>query len=379
MAFDLALFGTKVKNYREQFQLTLQEVAVGTGITEDVLTAFEGGSREPTGDEVLVLADFYKCDYNFFISNEKVTAFEATDILFRMHGTELSKDDRWSIQEFLFLCECEATVMKELEVSRPPFFFQKRGHFFKGHGEEAANALKVHLDYGEEAISFDVFADFRKAGFHVFRRLLSNSNISGLFIKHPIAGRCILINYDEDIYRQRFTAAHEAGHAIFDNDKKFVISFAWNESDLMEIRANTFASRYLLPLRSLMAIQEPDSWPKEKILEWANRLKVNTEVLAYALRDANLISNETVNVIKKVKVPQEYKIDPELENIPPRVKERRSYFLRQGLSTAYVGLCFDAYHEGHISAGRLAEMLLVTQDGLPEVAKMFGRAVDYGS
>jgi len=34
------------------------------------------------------------------------------------------------------------------------------------------------------------------------------------------------VNYSEDVYRQRFTAAHELAHAIFDSDDSAVVSFA---------------------------------------------------------------------------------------------------------------------------------------------------------
>jgi transcriptional regulator with XRE-family HTH domain len=107
MTFDLALFSSKLRRYRDQFATLLNEVALETGIAEESLAALENGERRPTGDEVLILADYYKCDYQFFISNEKVAPFEQTETMFRKYGAEFSKEDRWSVQEFLFLCECE--------------------------------------------------------------------------------------------------------------------------------------------------------------------------------------------------------------------------------------------------------------------------------
>ena len=68
--------------------------------------------------EVLILADFFQCEYRFFVSNEKLAAFEQTESLYRRFGTEFSKKDRRSIQEFFLLCECEAFLMAELKRKR---------------------------------------------------------------------------------------------------------------------------------------------------------------------------------------------------------------------------------------------------------------------
>ena len=248
MALDLQLFGKKLHRYRGQLQLALTEVSAGTGIGEDTLSAFENGERSPTGDEVLILADFYKCDYKFFLSNEQLTAFEQTDTLFRRFGNEFSTQDRWAVLEILYLGDVERYLQNTLGKPAPrAFIFHKVGNFYKGHGEQAAASLRTFLGYSDREVRLNVYEDFRALGIHVFRRHLTNSNISGVYVKHPVAGPCILVNYSEDIYRQRFTAAHEAAHALLDQDEEVIVSFAGTNNDFREIRANSFASRYLMP------------------------------------------------------------------------------------------------------------------------------------
>ena len=379
MVLDLELLASKLRRYREQFQATISEVSSATGISENSLTTFENAEKQPTGDEILILADFYKCDYRFFISGEQLAAFEQTETLFRKHGEQLSKEDRWAIQEFLYLCECEEFLMGILPVNqRKPFTFTKQGSFYKGHGEAAATTLRRNLGYAPNMIGMDVYDDFRRIGLHVFRRHLDNSEISGLFIKHPIAGKCILVNYSEDIYRQRFSAAHEAAHAILDEGSDFIISFKWDIRDLSEVRANTFASRYLMPPEFLRVIPNPAQWDSEKAIEWANKLKVSTEALAYALKDADLVSVHMMELIKSEKVPAEQKNDPELPgSLSEKPRERKRTLLRIGLSDFYVGLCFDAYEKAKISAGRLSEMLLINEQELPSLAALYSRSLSY--
>ncbi len=380
MALNLELLGDKVRRYREQFQFSLTEISVATGISEGRLDSFETGDVAPSGDEILILADFYKCDYKFFISNEQSAPFEQTETLFRRFGEKFSKQDRWAVQEFLFLAECESFLQYALGNSpKKQFIFHKQGNYYKGHAEKAAIKLREFFGYTDIEVPLNVFKDFRSIGVHIFRRRLENSDISGLFIKHPTAGKCALVNYSEDVYRQRFTTAHEAGHAILDGEEDFVVSFTSEGQKLQEVRANTFASRYLVPPVFLHSIPHPSRWDSEKALEWANKLKVSTQALAYALAQAKLIDSETEETVKKVRVLKEAKIDPEIPaSLSPNSRARMEELLERGLSRDYVNLCFEGYRAGIISAARLGEMLLVTTDyDLRELAKLFGEALRY--
>ncbi|MEA5549714.1 ImmA/IrrE family metallo-endopeptidase [Anabaena cylindrica UHCC 0172] len=380
MPFDSVLFGSKIRKYREQFEKSLVEVESATGISEEILIALENGSKMPTGDEVLIFADYYLCDYQFFISEEKVAPFEQTEILFRRYGDEFSKDDRWAVQEFLFLCECEQYLLTCLpRYNYQPFNFITEGTYYIGHGQECAKQLRRHRGYAFNAVPMDIYEDFRSLGFHIFRRQLGNSKISGLFIKHPTAGNCVLVNYNEDIYRQRFTAAHESAHAILDTDQSIVVSLKTNTKELIEKRANTFASNYLMPPEFLQQIPDLRIWNSEKAVEWANKLKVSTTALANALKNANFISEAVELEIKSVRVPKYLKIDPELpETLPVGSRQRREELLKRGLSNFYVGLCFDVYEQGIISSGRVAEMLLSSKYELNEIASTYGRMIKYG-
>lgn len=379
MSLDLQMLGAKLRRFRNQVDAALSEVSGATGISEQLLEDYELARREPTGDEILILADYYKCDYKFFISNEKLAAFEQTETLFRKYSAELSKADRWAILELLFLCECEEYLLKVLpSQKRSVFEFKKSGTHFKTHGVEAASALRRHLGYEAKAVPMDVYHDFQSIGCHVFRRRLVNSTISGLCVRHPVAGNCILVNYSEDVYRQRFTAAHEVAHAILDDDQDVIVSFTSDKGNLSEIRANVFASRYLMPPEFLRMIPAPKQWDRLKAVDWASKLKVSTESLAYALKDENLISNEQENEIKAVKVPSEMKSDPELPlTLSPKMRQRREEFLIRGLPMFYIDRCFEAYDLGIVSAGRLAEMLLAKDDELPAIAELYGKRLKH--
>ena len=65
--------------------------------------------------------------------------------------------------------------------------------------------------------------------------------------------------------------------------------------------------------------------------------------------------------------------------LTPAVRTRKEVLLRRGLSTHYAQLCFDAYDRNLISAGRLAEMMLVDERGLRDVGAAYGWSLKHGA
>ena len=129
---------------------------------------------------------------------------------------------------------------------------------------------------------------------------------------------------------------------MIDREEDVVVSF-WRDRDLRELRANSFASHFLVPRGFLRNIPEPTSWPKAKIIEWANRLKVSVQALSIALKETGLISTTEQTDMMGYRVPREMKTDPELPaDLAPRSRQRKEVLLKRGLSSSYVNLCFEA-------------------------------------
>lgn len=377
MPINLQALGSKLSKYRDQLTQTLDEVAAATEIEANRLRSIEQGTVEPSGDEVLILADHYRCDFKFFISNDHSAPFEQTETLYRAHGREFSKQDRKAVQEFLYLCDTEEFLTKEIGRRLMPFDFSPSGTFYKGHGEVAAAEFRKAMGHPDRQVPRNIYEEFRTVGVHVFRRKLGNSAISGLFIMHPGAGKCALVNYSEDIYRQRFSAAHEMAHAILDSRAGPSVSYFKTQiPDILEVRANRFASCYLMPPEFLRHLPTPATWTEADTQHWANELRVSCDALGIALKEAKLVDEAISSRIRAFRVPREAKIDPEL---PLTLNEmqyaRKVALLERGLSDHYVGLCFDAYDQSVISVGRLAEALLCSRGGLSELARLYGRSL----
>ena len=378
MAVDPSIVARKLKQARELQSLTLSTVSEATGISSKRIDLIETGKSNASGDEVLILANFYRHDFRDFLDENRPAPFEQTNILYRQYGDTFTPEDRRTIQEFLYLCEIEFTLENLQGTLKQPFNFVTSGKYFKAHGEIAAQDLRDHLGYSVNEIPLDVFADFRKIGIHIFRRRLVNHDISGLYIEHPIAGHCVLINYHEDLYRQRFSVTHEAAHVIFDSSEAVTVTFQssssrYDKKDLREIRANRFASCYLMPPSQLPRLPQ---WTSDKAIEWAQRLRVSTMALSIALREADIVDEATAELIRRVKVSSSDKIDAEVSlNLTARQRNRRFSLLKRGLSDYYVGLCFDAHQKGVISTGRLGEALLADHTEVREISVLYGRSI----
>jgi Zn-dependent peptidase ImmA (M78 family)/transcriptional regulator with XRE-family HTH domain len=374
--FNRELFSDKLKRYCEQLLVSTAELSKYTGIPAARIENLIEQVSDPTGDEVLILADYFKCDFKFFISNEKLAPFEQTELMFRRYGSELNKTDRWAIQEFLYLCECEAFLLSELSHEVKKFYFTKFGNIYKEHGKNAALELRKFLGYSENQVAKDVYKDIRKIGMHVFRRKLLNSTISGFYVKHPTAGPSMLINYHEDVYRQRFSAAHELAHAILDNEEDFVISHSkFKKDDLVEIRANAFASNYLLPGKLLETLPKSIQFTPEVISNLSSQLMVNVTTLLIALKQNGYIDGAEFDSLRDKRIKLAVKSEPEVcSELSRNTKKRSEIILDKGLSLFYVELCLDAFGRDIISFGRMSEMLLMARGEAKELMSLFSKS-----
>ncbi|WP_083415202.1 ImmA/IrrE family metallo-endopeptidase [Massilia timonae] len=124
--------------------------------------------------------------------------------------------------------------------------------------------------------------------------------ISGLLFRD--AGKLIIgVASEQSVVRQRFTIAHELGHALLHQistvhiDKSFSVMFRSAASstaqDVHEIEANTFAAELLMPeslLKTDLLTLKLDMEDDEQLSALAERYGVSTQALTYRL--LNLIS-----------------------------------------------------------------------------------------
>lgn len=367
MTFDYVLLGKKLREARESLLFNTQEVAIRLQMSVEDYLKLESGQKKATGDQVVLLASLYQRDFRYFVTGDYPSAESQIQEMFRLNSS-LSKNDRIAIQQFVRLCEYESfleqEVLQKTFNSIPNYNLHQFNHNnFKRQGAEAAKLERDRLRLGLLPIS-DVFDLMRSQGIHVFKRQLEDRNISGLYIYHPTAGNCILINYLDDLYRQNFSAAHEYCHALFDSSIGQEVTYLNKNTNGFEWRANSFASNFLLPKELIKSeynpVREYEIWI-DIIRQIAKRFKVSSQVVIISLVEMNWVDEDLKQRLfneRQIVIKSQDKIDPEIpRDLSIGQKERLTQVIRHGLSWYFIELCTEAYRRGGITYHKLLEML----------------------
>lgn len=363
--------------------MTLDQAAERTGINKARLESLERGDIEPSGDEVLIIADVYREPVEFFLSNERSATIEKASDLYRMYGDTFSSADRQNIQEFLTLCRMEHEIETLLGGRQRVLHFRSgpTSRHMKKAGREVAEKLRADIRLGSEPIE-DPFRLARQLGCHVFRRKLKNSSVSGVMLHHDDFGPCILINYLEGYFRQNFSVAHELCHALLDRDYSVSVTFARPDDEKQkeklkrrEWRANEFAAHLLFPhsARRQLSLGYTDDDHVRAVMDTARSYRVNPVVVLYALRQARRLPQQKVRDLKpRLRVSRGEQDAADMAGETPKRRQVRKTLLETGLAPEYVAICLRAHREGEISYGKLADALLVSPVEVRSVVSNLG-------
>jgi Zn-dependent peptidase ImmA (M78 family) len=336
----------------------------------------EEGRNEITGDQLVLLSVMYRRDFRYFVTGDYPSAESQVQEIFRRNAA-LSKSDRIAIQEFVRLCEYEDFLEREVFQRQPtkiPNYAQYpfNHSYFKRQGEEAASLERERLGLGQQPVE-NIFELIRNQGIHIFKRQLEDKNISGLYINHPVAGHCILINYLDDLYRQNFSAAHEYCHALFDSSEGQEVTYlkSLNARSELEWRANSFAGSFLVSKQRI----ESDYSPAESYEAWvslirriAERFRVSSQVVIIRLSDLKWLNEALKDQLmqeKRLVIKHDEKFDPETPpTLSSGMRSKSAQIIRQGLSWHFIDLCTEAYRRREITHHKLLDMLLLPlEDG----------------
>lgn len=114
MAVNLVRMTKRLQQIRVALAYTVEEAGKATGLDVHRLLSIESGDATPTGDEILILASLYDCDFRTLIDEALPPPAQQTDILFRRYSDAFTPEDRRAIQEFLHLCQIEASLERQL-------------------------------------------------------------------------------------------------------------------------------------------------------------------------------------------------------------------------------------------------------------------------
>lgn len=254
MTLTHEIIGERLREARKNIGLNQEAAAAAIGMERTVLVKIEKGTRMVTGVELHQLAQLYRRDPSEFLTEQPLQEDPLTT-LGRIDGNENLK---WTkkisrsvemLKEAVWLSEA---LGDRIQVAPPLYQFPAPTSYEEAveQGKEIAISERDRLKLGSAPI-LDVASLIASQGIWA-AAVPFPDEVSGLFIAHKKYGLAIFVNDDHKRVRRRFSYAHEYAHALVDRDRKDPEpTSAKNNGDLIEKRANAFASELLLPATAI--------------------------------------------------------------------------------------------------------------------------------
>jgi transcriptional regulator with XRE-family HTH domain len=251
VTLDATRLGKRLAEARSKAGFTQEQAAAHLGLPRTALVQAEAGRRSVSTLELAELAKLYQTPVADFFQEDAASDEDPLVALGRVSG-ELRDHPATaaSIRECVALFREGVALEQELgreNVPLPPSYATAT----RSQGEAAAQGIEAaarernRLGLGDAPIA-DMCRLISEQGIWATSIQLTDG-FSGLFLNHPSTGLAIVVNKSHGSARKRFSYAHEYAHALFDRERVATVTVRENASELVERRANAFASAFLMP------------------------------------------------------------------------------------------------------------------------------------
>ena len=249
---EAELIGRRIREARERRDISQQKVADALGIPRTAITNIEAGTRNVSTLELTKLGSLFNLSPAAFLDGSTVSDLAVVRARALSEATS-SPEFGPVIDRMIDLCREGAELRRLLEqdttVSMPNYAqrIANSGDAVR-QGEARAREERRRLGLGNAPIGNlpELIGD---QGIWVASAAKDDfpDDVSGLFLHHSSIGMAVLINGSHKPVRQRFSYAHEYGHALFDRQEELRLTQNRNSNELVEKRANAFAAGFLMP------------------------------------------------------------------------------------------------------------------------------------
>lgn len=372
---DPALAGAQLAAIRKARGLTQQAVADALGVARTTVTALETGTRRPRQSEFVQLAQLYGRSVGELTrtvvqdNDDEVASFSSLLRHSLVTGEQFPKEDWFAdVNDFERLCR-DYDALERLTHSplprRYPNAYDVTGSNLNAAAEEVATSERNRLGLGDGPIG-DLWSVLEMdVGLRVFAPEFQSRGLAGLFVFTEAFGGCIAVNAGHPEERRRWTAAHEYGHFLTDRYRPEITTY-FDRKRLPDSErfADAFARHFLLPAaglrRRVQAIKRSKDGPltAADVLGVGHQYFVSFQSLILRLEELKLVQSGAWDRLKDAGFkPNEAR---SLLELPPI--ERQDALL----SMRYEALAVQAFEQGLISEGRLAELLRTDRIGARE-------------
>ena len=243
------ILGDRLRAARVNKGLTQERAGDLANLSRSAILQIEAGGRTVSSLELTRLARAYGRQSEEFLSDDEAE----NDPILVLGRVTKGLSEQWIEEIKPFLNQLEVAwqlseTIGEHSTSSPPLYQFDEPRYYKEaieQGREMAIRERKRLDLGAAAVD-DVAALISCQSIWTTALPLPE-NVSGLFFQQSHGGLAVLINSLHARARRRFSYSHEYAHALVDRDKMPTPTSRENKSDLIEKRANAFASEFLMP------------------------------------------------------------------------------------------------------------------------------------
>ncbi len=325
--------GHRLKFAREAIGYTQAKVAQECGIGISSISAFENNEREPKFSQLCLLADVYKREAEFFLTDEPLIE---EVMIWRKKPT--NEEERKEIEaEFRKLCEqyhnLELCTNELKRVKLPQPDIDKAEQFTFEQAESFARKVQKELCLGDiPSASLRKILEERYY-IKIFHLEFSGSAISIISEKF---GPSVLLNAKNKLWRRNFDLAHELFHLL---TKKLFGTGNGEHSELEEKLANPFASKLLMPDDSLrqridLCKDEEGKVGFDQLYDIAREFGVSLDALVWRMKNMYRIPPEKVEkhleAAKKLANLRKPRETDKPDKFPERYRDLALRALREG-------------------------------------------------
>jgi Zn-dependent peptidase ImmA (M78 family)/DNA-binding XRE family transcriptional regulator len=257
MSLTQETLGQRLQDARKSVALTQQDVATQLGLSRESLAQIEAGVRSISSLEIVRLARLYGRSLSSILLEGESVEEEPLTALFRMQETlaespGLREKLVWFSNVFQEARTIERLIGDDPRLLPPDYGLRDPRNNAEAYdqGQELANQERQRLGLGWSPIP-DVAEVISQQGVWAVAAEMP-ANVSGICLFHSTIGAAVVVNKSQHRSRRRFSYGHEYAHVLADRKSRSAsVSSSSNSKELIERRANSFASEFLMPVKGV--------------------------------------------------------------------------------------------------------------------------------
>lgn len=281
--------GDRLRQARQLALRTKQDIAFEVGVSPAAIGQYESNANAPRIDLIRPLASSLDVLPEFFAAGRPQSKLESGDAFFRSLRSTTSKqrDKATSYTEQLW----ELVNVIERHVRLPAIslpMYDERGSKRPSDPVSMARAIREFWGLGAEPVAHIVRLLESKGIIVILvpmveREVARIDAFSTLAFDRPLM--VLSLDKADDVFRHRFTAAHELGHILMHGEHTA-------GDPMLEREADKFAAEFLMPANVIHGLL-PGRFDLRKLAQLSDQWGVSVTALVYRSKELGIISEAT--------------------------------------------------------------------------------------